>query len=677
MADISKRKKQMISILLNQRDFISTKEISMTLGVSRRTILREVDDVESWFNDRKVTLERITGKGMKLSLSDERREALKDLIDHEKTKEIFTPFERQKKLLVELLNASEPKKIFYFSNLLKVSEATISYDLDKIEIWLKAWQLNLIRKPGYGIIVEGMESNFRKAIIQVFNEYFDRGELLTLIQDEYIDREKLFKKTSIKKTLLDVVGYTMIESIEEAIQNSGVLEMYPLADSAYAALNIHLSLALKRLLKGESIHYDAQKLEEIMETKEFEYASRIVEEVSRHFNIKIPDEEIGYVTLHIKGSRLKLSETNNIQVKDYEVIYLIEKLIHNIENITGYMLVGDKQLLVGLVNHFGPALSRMRQGMKIHNPLITEMKTRYSEYFQQVKQACVVIEEHLRLTLPDDEIGYLTMHIAAAIETIKKAAESPWKVAVVCSTGIGSSRLLEARIKKVYKNMMVVGVYSTRHLKEKIGTVDLIISTVGIKDMDTPHVVVSPLLIDEDMKKIENILNTIVPLRDKTEGKKSDFLEVLNDLPSLVTAARHLLEGFFIHSVGSDDIQLLTSEASQRISLDFDHRLLQKDLLEREEKGSTWFVENGRLLHCRSKYVETVHFGFLLGDKTFVAVMVGPVDLSAPLRKLLGQISLNLMENAGWLQAVESNNLRKAYFYFEEIIKTHLRSVIA
>lgn len=94
---------------------------------------------------------------------------------------------------MDLLNAREPRKLFYYSNFLSVSEATISYDLDKIEDWLKAWDLNLLRKPGFGVVIEGREKDFRKAIIHLFNLYFDKGERLYLIQDQASGYKELEK----------------------------------------------------------------------------------------------------------------------------------------------------------------------------------------------------------------------------------------------------------------------------------------------------------------------------------------------------------------------------------------------------------------------------------------------------------------------------------------------------
>ncbi|MCH4889526.1 transcription antiterminator [Acidaminobacter sp. JC074] len=679
---LSNRKKQILAILIREDAYVTAANISKELSVSRRTILRELASVEEWLNQQGIDLKKVTGKGMCITVDQDVRSELSKQLDHEKVDHTYTPYERQRKILLELLNASQPLKIFYFSHMLGVSEATVSYDLDKIDTWLASYHLNLIRKPGFGIVIEGRESNFRKAIIHLFNEYFDRGELLHLIKDDFIDQNTLYKKTSVKNTLLDVVGYSLLESIEEALKVSNALEAYQLADNAYASLVIHLSLAIKRLNNGENIHFNHQKLEEIKESREFEMGYKIAKAIESTFSIMIPDDEIGYIAMHLQGARLRLTRNNRLEIKvqDYEVIYLIEKLIQEMETITGYILVGNQQLVSGLINHFGPAIARIKQGVEIKNPLLEEMKVRYPLYFNSVSKAVKILEKHLQVLIPDDEIAYLTMHFAAAVESIKKNASSYWKVAIVCSTGIGSSKLLEARIKKQYKNMIIQSVLSSIELKKQdLSEIDLIISTVKV-EVNKPIVVVSPLLLEEDMRRVENVLNSLTPLREDKESisKNINFVQKLNELSTITEAALEILNNYFILRVEKPSLDAFSQKAADYICFDCPKDELVDELKLREEKGITWFDEKkGRLLHCQSKVVNQLYFGFVLSNQNdYAAIMVGHSNLNIMTRKLLGHISLNLIENENWLHAVKLGDLEKSYNTLETIVQEYFESFL-
>lgn len=679
---LSNRKKQVIQIFLREENFITAASISKKLDVSRRTVLRELPSIEDWLSDQNLSLDKVTGKGMRVIADQDVRDHVLQSLEDEKVNHVYSPFERQRKVMLELLNANEPLKIYYFSNMLKVSEATISYDLDKIEGWLESWQLELIRKPGFGIVVEGRESNFRKAIIHLFNEYFDRGELLYLIEDDYIDQSNLYKKASVKKTLLDVVGYSFLDSIEQALKTSEVLLDYQLADNAYAALVIHLSLAIKRLSSGERIHLNKQRLDELKDSREFEMGQKIASAIEKSFNINIPTDEIGYIAIHIQGSRLRWTRNNRseIKVKDYEVIYLIEKLIQEMEAITGYILVENQQLISGLINHFGPAMARIKQGNEIKNPLLNEMKVRYPVYFNSVRKAVRIIEKQLKLIIPDDEVAYLTMHFAAAVESIKKVASSYWRVAIVCSTGIGSSKLLEARIKKQYKNMKVKHVLSSIDLKKHaLSDIDLIISTIPL-NIEKPVVVASPLLLEEDMRRIENTLNTLTPLREigDSESPSINFVEKLSEISEITAAALEILNNFFILSIKKPTLDNFSQKAASYICFDSQEAVLIEALKEREAKGVTWFDNRkGRLLHCQTECVDQIYFGFVLSEVyEYAAIMVGHSNLNVVTRKLLGHISLNLLENEAWLRQVKKHDLEKSYNILETIIQNYFQDIL-
>ena len=130
---ITSRIKQILEIICNASDSITTKKISKRLGVSTRTILREMPTVEKWLKDNDFELVKKPRVGIKLVATLEDKKRLKSLLDNELVEKTFTPEERQSLIISELLERKEPTKLFYFSSLFKVSEGTISHDLDKVE----------------------------------------------------------------------------------------------------------------------------------------------------------------------------------------------------------------------------------------------------------------------------------------------------------------------------------------------------------------------------------------------------------------------------------------------------------------------------------------------------------------------------------------------------------------
>lgn len=61
------------------------------------------------------------------------------------------------RLILEILKDKNIEKLALLQRAFGVSEATISADLEAAEEWFEPFNLKIIRKPGYGISIEGRE----------------------------------------------------------------------------------------------------------------------------------------------------------------------------------------------------------------------------------------------------------------------------------------------------------------------------------------------------------------------------------------------------------------------------------------------------------------------------------------------------------------------------------------
>ena len=683
---LTKRSKMIIDLLVKQEDYVSGNFIAKELGVSKRTILREMDEVERQVVKSGASLERIPGKGVKLLIPEESEHAFQTELDAASVEEYFNPEERQRYLLIELISANDTQKLYYFASKFKISEATISNDLDKIEPWLAKRNLKLIRKPGYGVKVEGHERDIRKTIVELVYDNFSRDELMTFLKKQYINKVPLNLKTDIKKRLLHIIGDSTLNGIESAIEKSGVLDAYHIADNAYVALVVHLSLAVQRLLSGEEIHFDKTLLEELKESPEYDMAEKIIEVASKNLNIFIPDDEIGYVTMHLQGAKFRSNSDHedSFRIHDYEIIHLAEQLVQIMERKAGMVLSDNKRLLTDLVNHMGPAFTRIRMGMVIRNPLLEQIKDQYRSYYQWTKEAVEILQDRIGKNVPEDEIGFLTMHFGAAIESSLKKRNLVWRVIIACSTGIGSSKLLESRVRKLYKNIEISSVRSTLHIEDVIKreNIDFVISTVSLNQEVAPTVVVSPLLLDEDSSKIEQLMSRIQPKQIKRSSHQGfGMVEKLARLSKFSSAGESILNNYFYENSDAKSDEALINAAARYIK-STDTSLLVKDFHKRESLGRTSICDGkGTLLHCRSRAVQSPQFGFIktLEENigfSFTVVMVTPEKADAISRGILGTLTQKLVELDEWLVSITSGDFEKAYKILEHIIEDELAAML-
>lgn len=681
---ISKRSKMIIDVLLKQRDYVSGSYIAKELDVSKRTILREMDEVERQVKKKGASLERIPGKGVKLIVSEDsdfQRE-----LNSTSVEEYFNPEERQRYLMIELISVNETQKLFYFASKFKISEATVSTDLDKIEPWLNNRKLKLIRKPGYGVKIEGHERDIRKTIVELVYDNFSRDELMTFLKTQYASSVPQTLRTDIKKRLLNIIGDNTLNGIENAIEKSGVLTSYQIADNAYVALVVHLSLAVQRLMSGENIHFDPTLLEELKESPEYDMAEKIIEVAAENLNISIPVDEVGYVTMHLQGAKFRSNTDKDasFRIHDYEIIHLAEQLVQIMERKAGMILSDNKRLLTDLVNHMGPAFTRIKLGMVIRNPLLDQIKDQYKTYYDWTEASIKTMESRIGKAIPEDEIGYLTMHFGAAIESTLKKKNLIWRVIIACSTGIGSSKLLESRVRKLYKNIDIVSVRSTLNIEKaiEVENVDFVISTVRLDQQIVPTVVVSPLLLDEDSIKIDSLLNIVDPKRvEKQSHAGFRLVEKLGRIKKLAIAGESILINFFFEVIETIQQDHLIQAAVDAIDSS-DKYLLTRDFKTREAIGQT-VICDGRatLLHCRSKAIESPQFGLIRiknqnSSIFFTVVMVAPESSDAISRSLLGTITQKIVELDNWMEAVISEEVDSVYKHLEQIIEDELEVML-
>lgn len=128
---INERSIFIINKLVQNDAYITASEIANQIGVSIKTITRQLVEVEKIIGDFDLELERKTSKGMRLIGDEKQKQKLLEFLQVKNIHE-YSPIERQNIILSQLLKNQEPIKLISLAKLLDVTEATISNDLDKL-----------------------------------------------------------------------------------------------------------------------------------------------------------------------------------------------------------------------------------------------------------------------------------------------------------------------------------------------------------------------------------------------------------------------------------------------------------------------------------------------------------------------------------------------------------------
>ncbi len=671
---LTSRMRKTLRIVLGSDDFITLGAVAKELGVSSRTLLREVDDLQAWVVAQGGKFIKKKGKGIFVEGGTDERERLLVLLSEEKSEIVYTPTERGLIIRAELLKASEEEstKIFALTTLLGVAESTVANDLSGLDGWFEGYGIHIIRRQGLGVVLEGEESARRKAVVSLLYEYMDMAMFLAWVNGQGLyDKDKGTASYNIRKS---IYGLADLDHLPEVITIINSIEQkmgYEYSDNDFMVLAIRFCVTLKRRLTwGQRMVNDTDRAL-VVKDRVYKTLLAVLENEQTNLFKGMPEDELAYLTIHIKGTKLRDQKDDNrvSMIEDFRIIQLTREFIMAIERETGIYLSDNEGLLYGLVKHLRPALYRMKMGLDIVNPLLTEIQNRYPKLFIATRNCVHIIETKEKITVPDDEIAYLATHIGAVIQKDDREIIKRFRVVLACMYGIGASQLLVANIEKNFRNIDIIHTASVIDYDEEQAEreqADLIISTVPIESNKLPVIVVNPLLNHEDIMKIGHFLKNYRAVDASGDSISStqlrEKLKMLNGYGEImIQILDHFSFDKDVPAKSMNDVILYAS--SQIANTDDQRQKLIKAFALREEKGSTILSKKGMLLlHCRTTVVEEAIMkvirlatGIPLEGKDHghgcqpietIVVMVGPLEINQIMLDVLSEISRNIITSS-------------------------------
>lgn len=494
MMAFTKRQKEIIFLLKEIDDFVPAEWVAKQLGVSDRTVRKEIKFIQQKEEFYGIHLESIRGKGYKLIVTDKELFLNKVCQSQEEEKnELSGDFSVQDNRVIYILKRLLLEKKFIKLQSLEeemfVSKSTLQNDLKIVKEILEKYNLIMVNRPHYGTKVEGDEYMKRLCLS---NSILSRNSGFKIDHDSfYFLNKDLFE--TIKKIIIKKVNEYKIDISDISLEN----------------LATHITIACKRIEKGFVIeklnkpikkHYPFEKI----------VANEIVKEVEEYTGLTFPESEIDYIIVHLLGTKLLHKEELTEYGEFDEASSIVECMLERLRMNFNWDFRGDMEFIQALTLHIRPAMNRLRFKMNIRNPLLNEIKVKYPIAFEGAVIASKCIENYLNIEVGEHEIAYLSLHIGVALERMNARKRKVKKAIIVCASGVGSAKLLFYRIKNKFDNKLeIVDTINYYNLASyDLQFVDLIISTVPIReDLGVPVLVVSTFLDDQDIKNIKGHLS--------------------------------------------------------------------------------------------------------------------------------------------------------------------------
>lgn len=188
-----------------------------------------------------------------------------------------------------------------------------------------------------------------------------------------------------------------------------------LNEQVFIALPSHIQFALHRLNSHMEIVnpflYEIQALH----SREFALAKKASELISNSFQIEVPETEVGFLAMHIQSAVCHISLGNIVKLT-----HLIQETVHLIESETGIKVPRDSIDYIRLITHLRFALERLLDGKISPNPFAIKLKKTLTSEYRLAQKIAIHIEERLGLSVPEDEVGYIVMHLYRLLQQYER-----------------------------------------------------------------------------------------------------------------------------------------------------------------------------------------------------------------------------------------------------------------
>ena len=386
-----------------------------------------------------------------------------------------------------------------------ISKNTLNNYIKSIKIILEKYNLEYISKQNAGIKVIGLEDDKRRCIME---------NVVTCDFDTYITGFTKEERTLFSGIDLDYLKQlTLYELKRRNIETS---------DYNLKNLIIHLALMIVRVKNNNYINIaDIETDNSIMCI-----IDSLCKNIEEHFDIAVSRGEKLYMYLHLVAN----THMEAVNIDDEWLRKAIDEMLGLIYDNYKFDIRNDNVLLENLFRHMKSIFTSKSFGLNIRNPLINTIKTNYPLAFEITLTAASKVFVKEPFTLNEEDVGYVAVHIGAAIEILFSKKMDKKNVMLVCGSGQATIRMLQARINMYFQDKLSIVKTASYNeyinmTAEELMDIDFVISTVMLNTGKLPEVAVDFVLKNKDIELISRFLSDINT--NNGENKNSFFEEEL------------------------------------------------------------------------------------------------------------------------------------------------------
>lgn len=515
---LDKKSYDLLSYLIKLDKAETVMGISQNLGQSRRKVYYHLEKINESLPAHLEKIESLPRVG--ILLSGEQKAACRLLLeDVDDYSYVMKSDERMKLSAIYIAVSTHRVTIDKLMQMNDVSRNTVLNDLNELRLILASKeysiQLHSTKSRGYYFDCHPMSyiqflykllDDIYHACNPTFIDYFDHKLAETLATTTYFSKDVL--------QFLNVylpVSQTNLGKRINSQDSQFMIQILPFILLSYR--NMKFSNEVKDSLK--------QDFNLIWKRKEYFIAKDLAKELYRHFKLHLDDIEVGLVAMLMLSFRK--DKDNHVESPDYDHMRIsLKHFLDALEDQFDLHFTHKCDLIRQLTTHCKALIYRKTYGISSVNPLTEHIKLKYDDLFQMTQKCASILEEAWEITLSEDDVAYLTIHLGGELRNSSTEPEKT-KLVIVSDDGIGIQKLLYKQCQQYLINSQIEAVLTNEQFQSirDLLDIDFVITTTDELDSPFSSLVVNPILTDE---------NIVSLIRFSRRGKMSDKLYFSEEL---------------------------------------------------------------------------------------------------------------------------------------------------
>ncbi len=475
LLNFSRRKhgNELLEILLVASGYTTADFLQQHLHISRRSLFYLINKVNDEL-DQHAEFPITNVKKLGYYLPTDTIKFLQKMTEKETSAKVMTNNAKQRQLLIafSILNAAG-RSLADLTYQFNVSKNTVIRDIKALHSQLALYHLKIINTEA-GKIITGSPITIRKWV-------YDHATQL--------------------KPLIEQANQTAIKSatIKEQIKLFERITGKYLTDDASITIQLFLHWYLAAIKD-----YTNQLRSSITTQTDLTLDHIWAKSFLNDYHIDNVSE-VDYLVKLINSSQFAHVNWNDALIqtlKPYSV-----RMIASFNHLSGAH-VSIKSISDSLTVHLLSTYYRAQYNMPFEYPDLKSIKQHYHHTFEITRKVVVPFEQYIHHALSDDEIALIAIYFGGAIREQKTSTPTQNEVLVVCSSGIGTSRLLLQQLESRYRGIHFSSPMNVlQYENSDLSNVRLVISTIKLQTQrDIPITTVSAFPSALEWKIIDNAI---------------------------------------------------------------------------------------------------------------------------------------------------------------------------